>query len=57
MLLVVAAVLVYALSQDKDQFVLDLARMVLSAAGGGGLGYAIGHRRGSKTEPAVTDTE
>ncbi|HEY4424198.1 MAG TPA: hypothetical protein VGN10_08325 [Pyrinomonadaceae bacterium] len=56
-LLVVAAVLVYALRHDKDQFVLDLARMVLSAAGGGGVGYALGHRRGSKTEPTATDTE
>lgn len=56
-LLVVAAVLIYALSQDKDQFVLELTRVVLSALGGGGVGYALGHRRGSKTEPTATDAE
>jgi Trk-type K+ transport system membrane component len=56
-LLVVAAVLVYALHRDKDQFVLELFRLVLSALGGGGLGYGLGRRKGSKTEPTATETE
>jgi hypothetical protein len=55
-LLVVAGVLVYAINLNKDQFVLELARVILTALGGGGVGYVIGHRKASKSE-GVSDSE
>lgn len=48
-LLVVAGVIVYAINLNKDQFVLELARVILTALGGGGVGYVIGHKRASKS--------
>jgi len=48
-LFVVAGVIIYALNLNKDQFVLELARVILTALGGGGVGYVIGHRKATKT--------
>ena len=54
-LLIVGGILVYALGLNKDQFVLELTRIVLTALGGGGVGYVVGHKRGAKTETQPDD--
>jgi preprotein translocase subunit SecY len=46
--LIVAAVLTYAIRSDKDQFVLELTRIILTAFGGGGVGYVAGNRSRKK---------
>lgn len=47
-LLVVGGVITYAINLNKDQFVLELARVIVTALGGGGIGYVAGHRRATK---------
>jgi hypothetical protein len=48
LILIVAAVLTYAIGSNKDQFVLELTRIILTALGGGGVGYVAGHRNRKK---------
>lgn len=40
----------YALYLNKEAFLSDILKVALGAFGGGGVGYAIGNRRGSPHE-------
>jgi hypothetical protein len=38
----------YALYANKDQLILEVVKAIVYAGGGGGLGYAIGYRKGER---------
>jgi hypothetical protein len=45
----------YALFSNKDQMILEILRILVYAGGGGGIGYAIGHKQSA--DQAKTNTE
>lgn len=54
-LVIITAFLCYALYYDKEQFVLELAKLVIAAVGGGGVGYAVGNRKAKKEQEEEED--
>jgi hypothetical protein len=47
-LITLAVVLLVSLYWNKEQFVLELVRVILAALGGGGVGYAAGRKKKDK---------
>ena len=54
-ILLIGAVVLYSLNLGKETFVLDLTRLLLASAGGGGVGYIIGHRKASQRQETVEE--
>lgn len=54
-LVIVAATVLYSLYLGKEQFVLELAKLIIAAVGGGGVGYAIGHRKASQQQTEIVE--
>lgn len=55
-LVIIAGIVMYSLYLGKEQFVLELAKLIIAALGGGGVGYAIGQRK-SQTQQQQADEE
>lgn len=43
------AIIAYALSVNKEQFIVEIIKLLAVGGGGGGVGYAIGVRKGDKS--------
>lgn len=55
-ILSVITLIMYALHLGKEAFVLDIVKVLVGAAGGGGVGYLAGYRKGQK-ESVVEDDQ
>jgi hypothetical protein len=54
-LVIIAATVIYSLYLGKEQFVLELAKLIIAALGGGGVGYAIGHRKAHQQQEEIVE--
>jgi hypothetical protein len=54
-LLCLTGFIVYAMYLNKEQFVLDIIKVLAGALGGGGIGYAIGHKKAKKDQEPSDD--